>query len=96
MLKRYFVKERIIEVLQKTWDGVCTVARASGAYQPSYITRASRLAKDGLGSSSRPVKGKCLASSSTPKDAHSHRVTVLDDDEDEDDFGGDRLMIIMT
>lgn len=75
-----------------TWE---MVSRASGANEPSYLTRASRLSKQ---SSSRAEKGKNTATSSTPSQRAFQRpsptpMTLIDEDDEnemEENFiGGD-------
>lgn len=61
-----------------SWD---TVARASGAYEPSYVIKASRLRNDGP--LTRNDKGKGVTSGSTQPN-----VTLMDGfDEEEEDIG---------
>jgi hypothetical protein len=62
-----------------TWEHV---ARASGANDPSYVTRASRL-KDMAGPSSRSDKGKGIASSTGPQS--SPNVVLVDEEEEEEE-----------
>jgi hypothetical protein len=61
-----------------TWEHV---ARASGANDPSYVTRASRL-KNMAGSSSRSDKGKGIACSTAPQ---SSKVVLVDEEEEEEE-----------
>ena len=66
-----------------TWE---QVGRASGANDPSYHTRASRI-RDSAGPSSRD-KGKAIASGSAPR--ISQKFVLVDDDEEvEEDVVGD-------
>ncbi|XP_039017081.1 uncharacterized protein LOC120147907 [Hibiscus syriacus] len=64
-----------------TWSDV---ANASGAYEPSYLTRASKVVNDGAGPS-RNDKGKSPAHN--PISSRPSRRCLVDEDEMEEDIG---------
>lgn len=72
-----------------TWN---VVSRASGANDPSYVTRSSRFMRDTL-RTSRVDKGKGKASTSSTPCAPPRSMGLDDDDDDDDeveeDIGGD-------